>query len=35
VITLALKKVEKENLVRDELLTGAMLRDVFDKHRVL
>ena len=35
VITLALEKVEKENLVRNELLTGAMLRDVFDKHRVL
>ena len=35
VIPLALEKVGKENLVRDELLKGAMLRDAYDKYKVL
>jgi len=35
VIPLALEKVGKENLLRDELLKGAMLRDAYNKHRVL
>ena len=35
VITLALEKVEKENLTRDELLKGALLRDVYNKYKVL
>ena len=35
VIPLALEKVGKENLVRNELLKGAMLRDAYDKYRVL
>lgn len=35
VISLALEKVEKENLVRNELLKGTMLRDAYAKHKVL
>ena len=35
VIPLALEKVGRENLLRDELLKGAMLRDAYAKHRVL
>lgn len=35
VIPLALEKVKKENLTRNELLKGAMLRDAYDKHKVL
>jgi regulator of RNase E activity RraA len=35
VIPLALEKVGKENLLRNELLKGAMLRDAYNKHRVL
>ena len=35
VIPLALEKVRKENLTRNELLKGAMLQDVYDKHKVL
>lgn len=35
VIPLALEKVGKENLVRNELLKGAMLRDAYNKYRVL
>ena len=35
VIPLALEKVGKENLLRNELLKGAMLRDAYAKHRVL
>ena len=35
VIPLALEKVGKENLVRDELLKGATLRDAYDKYKVL
>ncbi len=35
VIPLALEKVGKENLVRNELLKGAMLRDAYDKYKVL
>ena len=35
VIPLALEKVGKENQVRNELLKGAMLRDAYNKYRVL
>ena len=35
VIPLALEKVGKENLTRNELLKGAMLKDVYAKHGVL
>lgn len=35
VIPLALEKVGKENLVRNELLKGAMLRDAYAKYEVL
>ncbi len=35
VIPLALEKVKKENLTRNELLKGAMLREAYDKHKVL
>jgi len=35
VIPLALEKVGKENLVRAELLKGAMLRDAYAKYRTL
>jgi 4-hydroxy-4-methyl-2-oxoglutarate aldolase len=35
VISLALEKVGKEGLVRNELLKGAMLRDAYAKHKVL
>lgn len=35
VISLALGKVEKENLVRNELLKGAILRDAYAKHKIL
>ncbi len=35
VIPLALEKVGKENLVRNELLKGAMLRDAYAKYRTL
>ena len=35
VISLALEKVEKENLVRNELLKGTMLRDAYAKHKIL
>ena len=35
VIPLALEKVKKENLTRNELLKGVMLRDAYDKHKVL
>ena len=35
VIPLALEKVKKENLLRNELLKGAMLRDAYDRHKVL
>ena len=35
VISLALEKAEKENLVRDELLKGTMVRDAYAKHKVL
>ncbi|KKK80256.1 hypothetical protein LCGC14_2825320, partial [marine sediment metagenome] len=35
VIPLALKKVDKENLTRNELLKGAMLKDVYVKYGVL
>lgn len=35
VIPLALEKVKKENLTRNELLKGALLRDAYDKHKVL
>lgn len=35
VIPLALEKVGKENLTRNELLKGAMLKDVYDKYGVL
>ena len=35
VIPLALEKVGKENLVRNELLKGAMLRDAYNKYRIL
>jgi regulator of RNase E activity RraA len=35
VIPRALEKAGKEDLVRDELLRGAMLRDTYAKHRVL
>lgn len=35
VIPLALEKVGKENLVRDELLKGSTLRDAYAKHKVL
>jgi 4-hydroxy-4-methyl-2-oxoglutarate aldolase len=35
VVSLALEKAEKENLVRDELLKGTMLRDAYAKHKVL
>ena len=35
VIPLALEKVGKENLLRDELLKGAMMRDAYNKHQVL
>lgn len=35
VIPLALEKVGKENLVRSELLKGAMLRDAYAKYKVL
>lgn len=35
VIPLALEKVGKENLVRNELLKGAMLRDAYAKYGVL
>lgn len=35
VIPLALEKVEKENLVRNELLKGTMLRDAYAKYKVL
>lgn len=35
VIPLALEKVGKENLVRNELLKGVMLRDAYDKYGVL
>ena len=35
VIPLALEKVGKEDLTRNELLKGAMLKDVYDKYGVL
>jgi 4-hydroxy-4-methyl-2-oxoglutarate aldolase len=35
VIPLALEKVGKENLVRAELLKGAMLRDAYAKYKTL
>lgn len=35
VIPLALEKVSKENQVREELLKGAMLRDVYTKYKTL
>ena len=35
VIPLALEKVGKENLLRNELLKGAMLRDAYNKYRIL
>ena len=35
VIPLALEKVGKENVVRDELLKGTMLGDVYARHKVL
>ena len=35
VIPLALEKVGKENLTRNELLKGAMLKDVYAKYGVL
>jgi len=35
VIPRALEKVGKENLVRNELLKGAMLRDAYDKYKTL
>lgn len=35
VIPLAFEKAEKESLVRNELLKGAMLRDAYAKHKVL
>ena len=35
VIPLALEKVEKENLVRNELRKGMMLRDAYAKYKVL
>jgi len=35
VISLALEKAAKEDLVRNELLNGAMLRDAYAKHKVL
>ena len=35
VIPLALEKGGKEDLVRAELLKGAMLRDVYKKYKVL
>lgn len=35
VISLALEKAEKENLVRDELLKGTLVRDAYAKHKVL
>jgi len=35
VIPLALEKMGKENLLRDELLKGMLLRDAYDKHKVL
>lgn len=35
VIPLALEKVDKENLTRNELLKGAMLKDAYAKYRVL
>jgi len=35
VIPLALEKVEKENLVRNELLKGTMLQDAYAKYKVL
>lgn len=35
VIPLALEKVGKENLLRDELLKGAMLAEAYAKHKVL
>ena len=34
-ISLALEKAEKENLVRDELLKGTMVRDAYAKYKVL
>jgi len=35
VIPLALEKVSKENSVRDELLKGSLLRDAYNKYKVL
>ncbi len=35
VIPLALEKVGKENLVRDELRKGTLLRDAYNKYGVL
>ena len=35
VITLALEKVKKENLVRDDLLKRVLLRDAYNKHKTL
>lgn len=35
IIPLALEKVKKENLTRDELLKGATLREAYNKHKVL
>lgn len=35
VIPLALEKVDRENLVRDELLKGSLLRDAYAKYKTL
>jgi len=35
VIPLALEKVGRENLLRDELLKGTLMRDAYDKYEVL
>ena len=35
VIPLTLEKVKKENLTRNELLKGTMLRDAYDKYKIL
>ena len=35
VLARALEKVSSENMTRDELLAGAKLKDVFDRHGVL
>jgi regulator of RNase E activity RraA len=35
VVSLALEKAGRENVTRDELLTGLRLRDVYDKYQTL